>query len=349
LLVASIEPVGVGELQYAFEQLKQRLGAEGLFDASRKRPLPILPGRIGIVTSLDGAALRDVLHVLGRRNRHISVIIAPARVQGEGAAHEISRGIKRLAAFGGVDVVIVGRGGGSLEDLWAFNEEVVARAIAKCPVPVISAVGHETDVTIADFVADVRAATPSHAAEMVAAREAQIRDSLADLRHRAHRELALRVARARNHVTALRHAPQLAAVPARLRTLAQLTDEAVDALSDAVRSSVAMRQEALRMAVVAVRDGHPGQRVVAARAALASRVSALSGETQRQAGARRAELARLKGALASLDPLEVLSRGYAVVTDEGGRVVRRMADLVTGQRFTVRLADGSFRARREDG
>src|SRR5436190_8963832 len=165
LVCEHMEPQGLGALQLGFDQLKKRLQDEGLFDAARKRPLPALPRKIGIVTSLDGAAIRDIVKVLARRHAKAHLVIRPARVQGDGAALEIARGIKAIGRVKGVDVVIVGRGGGSIEDLWAFNEEIVARAIALCPVPVIAAVGHESDVTIADFVADVRAPTPSEAAE----------------------------------------------------------------------------------------------------------------------------------------------------------------------------------------
>src|SRR5207253_5948685 len=178
-----LEPHGLGALQLAFDQLKKRLQDEGLFDPSRKRALPALPRTIGIVTSLDGAAIRDIIKVLGRvgdgaqsmaaarRVAGLHVVIRPARVQGDGAALEIARGLKAIGRVRGVDVIIVGRGGGSIEDLWAFNEEIVARAIAASPVPIISAVGHETDVTIADFVADLRAPTPSAAAELVVSRK----------------------------------------------------------------------------------------------------------------------------------------------------------------------------------
>src|SRR2546427_4378855 len=171
LVCEHLEPQGLGALQLAFEQLKKRLQAEGLFDGARKRPLPALPRKIGIVTSLDGAAIRDIINVLRRRYANAHLVIRPARVQGEGAAIEVAQGLRQIGRVPGVDVVIVGRGGGSIEDLWAFNEEIVARAIAKSPVPVIAAVGHETDVTIADFVADVRAPTPSAAAELVVARK----------------------------------------------------------------------------------------------------------------------------------------------------------------------------------
>src|SRR5690606_37084676 len=162
-----MEPQGLGALQLAFDQLKHRLQAEGLFDAERKRPLPALPRKIGIVTSLAGAAIRDIIKVLRRRHPNAHLVIRAVRVQGNGAGSDVARGLRAIARVPGVDVIIAGRGGGSIEDLWAFNEEVVARAIAASPVPVISAVGHESDVTIADFVADLRAPTPSAAAEMV--------------------------------------------------------------------------------------------------------------------------------------------------------------------------------------
>ena len=167
LYVEFLEPAGLGALQLAFEQLKQKLAAEGLFDPARKKPLPVLPRVIGVVTSPTGAVIRDILRVLHRRFRNINVLIYPVKVQGEGAAQEIAQGIEYFNRNAPVDVMIVARGGGSLEDLWAFNEDVVARAIAASNIPVISAVGHETDFTIADFVADLRAPTPSAAAELV--------------------------------------------------------------------------------------------------------------------------------------------------------------------------------------
>ena len=184
LICEHLEPQGLGALQLAFEQLKKRLQAEGLFDAKRKRALPALPRKIGIVTSLEGAAIRDIITVLERRHVNAHLVIRPSRVQGDGAAAEIAHGLRAIARVPGVDVIIVGRGGGSTEDLWAFNEEPVARAIFLSPVPVISAVGHETDVTIADFVADLRAPTPSAAAEMVIAAKDQFVGQIDRLRDR---------------------------------------------------------------------------------------------------------------------------------------------------------------------
>jgi exodeoxyribonuclease VII large subunit len=220
-----VEPRGLGALQAAFEKLKAKLSAEGLFDPGRKRPLPFLPKVVGIVTSPTGAAVRDILTVLSRRFPRLTVLVWPARVQGEGAAEEVARGIEGFDTRGGVDVLIVGRGGGSLEDLWAFNEERVARAIAKSRVPVVSAVGHEVDFTIADFVADVRAPTPSAAAEMVVPSEA---DLLALLRsHRSRLAAAARgiVSARRERVRALGGAYGLRLLPDRLRTFAQRLDE----------------------------------------------------------------------------------------------------------------------------
>ena len=218
-----LEPEGLGALQLAFDQLKQRLAAEGLFDQARKRPLPALPRKIGIVTSLDGAAVRDIINVLRRRYANAHLVIRPTRVQGDGAALDIARGLRAIAKVKGVDVILVGRGGGSIEDLWSFNQEVVARAIAGSPVPVISAVGHETDVTIADFVADLRAPTPSAAAEMVVARKDEfvaridrlVRGVQAAMSMRTHR-LESKRPRTREQVRLRRHArPSRAARPAR--------------------------------------------------------------------------------------------------------------------------------------
>ncbi|MFC1699206.1 exodeoxyribonuclease VII large subunit [Candidatus Omnitrophota bacterium] len=185
LSIFKIEPRGIGALQLAFEQLKTRLDKEGLFDQSRKRAIPFLPQRIGVVTSAQGAAIRDILHILDSRFSNLEVVVAPVRVQGQGASSEIAQAIDELNRFGRIDVMIVGRGGGSLEDLWAFNEEVVARAIFRSQIPVISAVGHEIDYTISDFVADFRAATPSHAAERVIARKQELIERIENLQARA--------------------------------------------------------------------------------------------------------------------------------------------------------------------
>src|SRR5215210_3084495 len=227
LVCEHMEPHGLGALQLAFDQLKKKLHAEGLFDSARKRPLPALPRRIGIVTSLDGAALRDIIKVLRRRHPNAHLVIRPARVQGEGAAAEITRALRAIGKVPGVDVVIVGRGGGSVEDLWAFNEEMVARAIAACPVPVISAVGHEVDVTIADFVADLRAPTPSAAAEMVVSAKDDFCSRIDRLHHRLNASARSQIQRRQNMLHALTARRGLAGWHARVamhgRRAAELT------------------------------------------------------------------------------------------------------------------------------
>ena len=220
MVVDELEPQGQGALQLAFEQLKKRLEKEGLFDDARKRPLPALPQRVGIVTSAQGAALRDMLKVL-LRFPNVHVLVAPAPVQGAGSAQKVADGIRRLGGSGLVDVLIVGRGGGSLEDLWAFNEEPVARAIAACPIPVISGVGHQVDFTIADFVADVRAATPTHAAELVVSRLEEAARRLGEGEDRLARTLARHLSLSRHRLQALEGSSGLARLPQRVRLLAE--------------------------------------------------------------------------------------------------------------------------------
>src|SRR6185295_228740 len=210
LVCEHLEPHGLGALQLAFDQLKKRLQSEGLFDAARKRPLPALPRKIGIVTSLDGAAIRDIIKVLRRRYANAHLVICPARVQGQDAAPDVARALRQIGRVPGVEVVIVGRGGGSIEDLWAFNEEMVARAIARVPIPVISAVGHETDVTIADFVADLRAPTPSAAAELVVAAKDEFCSRIDRLHERLGAALRSRVQRLSRRVHVVDSRPAFA-------------------------------------------------------------------------------------------------------------------------------------------
>src|SRR5436190_1237215 len=240
LVCEHMEPQGLGALQLAFDQLKKRLQDEGLFDAARKRPLPALPRKVGIVTSLDGAAIRDIAKVLARVPG-LHLIIRPARVQGDGAALEIARAIKAIGRVKGVDVVIVGRGGGSIEDLWAFNEEILARAIAGCPVPVISAVGHETDVTIADFVADLRAPTPSAAAEIVVARFDEFCARIDRLRDRLRAATRSRIQALSRRVHILSGRPALAGYAGRLALRGRHVAELSHALATVARASLAVR------------------------------------------------------------------------------------------------------------
>src|SRR5881296_3395674 len=225
IIVDALEPAGLGALQLAFEQLKARLLAEGLFDAARKRPLPFLPRRIGIVASLQGAALRDILKVLARRFANLEVVLAPSRVQGEGASLEIVESIRMLNHLGGIDVLILARGGGSMEDLWPFNEERVARSIAASGVPVVSAVGHEVDTTIADLVADLRAPTPSAAAEMVVRSKEEMVERIASLRSRLVAAARLRLSAARDTLDEAGSARASEVVRDRLRDLALRVDD----------------------------------------------------------------------------------------------------------------------------
>lgn len=203
MIVTGIEPVGVGEWQLAFEQLKKKLENEGLLDPARKRKIPLLPRRVGVVTSPVGAALRDILSALSRRNRTVSVVIAPAKVQGEGSAEEVAEAIKQLERLGNIDVIIVARGGGSIEDLWSFNTEIVARAVAECSIPIVSGVGHETDTTICDLVADLRAPTPTAAAELVAKGSAELLDKWDSLHRRLYQSIDERLTFARRELVRL--------------------------------------------------------------------------------------------------------------------------------------------------
>ncbi len=346
LVVELLEARGLGALQLAFEQLKQRLEAEGMFDAGRKRALPRFPRKIGIATSPSGAAVRDMLRVIGRRFAGLSIVVAPCRVQGEGAAEEIAQAVADLNALGDVDVIIVGRGGGSLEDLWAFNEETVARAIAGSKAPVISAVGHEVDVTIADFVADVRAATPSNAAELVVREKQAVADTLAALQRRLERavarplgDLARRVDHARARLE--RAGP---AGSGRLRHRLQLLDARLHAASPFAR--LAAHRHRLERARARLDGTIPG-RLATSRHHLERAQSRLEGALARQLTADRHRLGALAGRLDSLSPLAVLGRGYSLTRTEAGAIVRRAGEVAAGDAVSVLLHEGSLECRIE--
>lgn len=313
LVVDALDPVGAGALRIAFEQLRDRLQKEGLFAKELKRPLPVFPRRVGVVTSPTGAAIRDILNVISRRTRTVHVLFSPAKVQGESAGPDIARAIRWINLYHEqalregrdadlVDVLIVGRGGGSTEDLWAFNQEEVARAIRKSAIPVISAVGHETDFTIADFAADLRAATPSAAAEIVAAREDQICSALDNMGRQLVRLTRFQIVhlRARVQEQALSHAfdevkSRLAKARARLDSATNSCDAIIDAK---------------------VQDG-------------------------------RERLALAAASLDALSPLGVLQRGYAIAQDASGKLVRDAATVKPGDEVTVRLAKGKLGTRIE--
>jgi len=338
-----LEPQGLGALQLAFEQLRERLDHEGLFDTARKRPLPLLPRKIGIVTSLDGAAVKDILTVIGRRYPNTNVIISPTRVQGEGAAREIVRALGHLGGIPGVDVIIVARGGGSIEDLWAFNEELVARAITTAPVPVVSGVGHETDFTISDFVADLRAATPSAAAELVVTPKEELAAQIrrAEDRLRSAVTAGLQQRRAAIHI--LDRRPGLAGWPARVAGHGRYTAELSHRLNSAISSMVGRRIRDIHTVRLRLEALSIGRRLGQIRARLVSARTQLAQATRHAHTDRATRLRAAVGRLEVLSPLAVLSRGYAVCwTADRSVVVRDATAVRPGQSVTVTLHKGEL-------
>lgn len=338
-----MEPHGLGALQLAFEQLKKKLQSEGLFDRARKRPLPSLPRKIGLVTSLDGAALRDIIKVLRRRHPNAHLVIRPARVQGEGAGAEIARSLKALGRVPGVDVIIIGRGGGSAEDLQAFNEEIVARAIVGSPSPVISAVGHEVDFTIADFVADLRAPTPSAAAELVVAAKDEICSRIDRLAHRLEAAARGAIARRRGAVHVLSSRRGLAGWHARVALRGRHAAELTYQLRRAAVAGVARRERlfgTLRQRLEA-RDVRRQIAAVSGRLGAAQgRLSSVATRVHdRAAGRFNALAARLD----TLSPLAVLARGYAVCwTADRSAIIRTASAVSPGDEVRVTLHEGEL-------
>ena len=345
LVVDLLEPRGLGALQLAFEQLKERLGREGLFDQARKRPLPRFPRKIGIVTSPRGAALHDMLRVIGRRFGEIHVVLAPAKVQGDGAAAEVAQGIRELNALGSVDVIIVGRGGGSLEDLASFNDEMLARTIAASKIPVISAVGHEVDFTIADFVADVRAATPSQAAELVVREKRAVAESVGDLRGRLVRAMSRRLQAQRARLDAVRERRVLTDPHRPLRDLSRRVDEAVERLVRAARASLRHAAHALELATRDLRARNPVVRTRHDRRRLDDLTGRLDRALARGLDRRRHRLVGAAGRLNSLSPLAVLGRGYSLTLSASGQIVRSVGQVAVGDEVSVMLHEGRLDAR----
>lgn len=345
LIVERLEAAGEGVLKQRYEALKRKLAAEGLFDADRKRPLPALPARIGVITSPSGAAIRDIVTVLGRRFPAVPVVVYPAAVQGDAAPAELSAALATAVRRAECDVLIIGRGGGSLEDLWAFNDEALARAIADCPIPIVSAVGHEVDFTIADFVADVRAPTPSGAAELVV-------PDAADWLHRI-TTLAARIARVGQREVFDR-AQTLDWLARRLRlaspaaTLGRQRDQLREnhgRLAAAMRERLFEGRDMLHAQRSGLLRASPAlrlQRTIAGFEALTQRLVTAAGKRVSQADHRLALLAR---ALNSVSPLATLDRGYAIVQDaRTGRALVRAGDVAPGDEIHARLAEGRLRA-----
>ncbi|MHB8652978.1 MAG: exodeoxyribonuclease VII large subunit [Terriglobia bacterium] len=344
LYVELLEPAGLGALQLAFEQLKAKLAAEGLFDAARKKPLPVLPCTIGVVTSPTGAVIRDILRVLRRRFRNMNVLLYPVKVQGEGAAKEISEGIQYLNRHSLADVMIVARGGGSLEDLWAFNEEVVARAIASSKIPVISAVGHETDFTIADFVADLRAPTPSVAAELVVQRKQDYVTEIEDRARRMAHVFRFKLSEAREQLTALKMHRVFQTLAARLEERAQRVDDLVSVLDRSLRIRLNTGREGwLRASSGIVR--YDFRRLLGLKGAqLTEHNVRFESGIKKYLVEQRNRLNQVGSILRERSPLGILSRGYSITRDALGNIIRDAAAVPMGSEISVRLGRGELRA-----
>lgn len=344
LLVEHIEDAGVGALKRQFEELAARLAAEGLFDAARKRPLPRLPRRIGVVTSPTGAAIRDILHVLARRFPAAPVLIYPVPVQGAQASAEIVAALRLAGDRADCDVLILARGGGSLEDLWAFNDEGLARAIRACPIPVVSGVGHEVDFTIADLAADLRAPTPSAAAEIVVPDRAELLQRLGGLANRLRQGTLRRLRDARQRLDWLAGRAAQAQAGAGIAQQMQRVDEFEARLRSALlrhladrRSRLALQQMRLWRASPAVRIREAASREVE----LEARLRAAQLQLLRRFSERLLPLVRT---LHAVSPLATLERGYAIVATADGRILRDAAEAPEGARIEIRLAKGRIRA-----
>jgi exodeoxyribonuclease VII large subunit len=348
LIVERLEPQGAGALQLAFEQLKRKLEEEGLFASERKRLLPRLPRRIGIVTSPTGAVIRDMLHVLERRFPGLHIRLFPALVQGEGSIEQVCRGIQYFSANAWADVLIVARGGGSIEDLWTFNEEAVARAISACSVPVISAIGHETDFTIADFVADRRAPTPSAAAELVICTRESLLEQAA-----ASEQRLLRAARyhllmcsKRLQQRGLERAETL--MHRSINSRAQRVDELDFRLQSGAQRVLTAKRNRFVDLMARLQALDLRIRFARAHARLHAAESRLIQESRAAVWKSRQRFDSLNAHLTQLSPLAVLGRGYAIVQREDGTVLRRSQETAPGQAIAIRLSEGQVRARVEE-
>jgi exodeoxyribonuclease VII large subunit len=348
LVAETMEPVGAGSLQLAFEQLKERLKAEGLFDEERKRTLPAFPRTVGIITSPTGAVIRDFINIVARRHSGLNVLLFPVSVQGDQAPAEIESALIQLNAAGLVDVIVLARGGGSLEDMAAFNSERVARAIAASRLPVVSAIGHETDFTIADFAADLRAPTPSAAAELITEAQHKIAEHLANQSHRLDRGVSFQLLQARQRLTRFTVADRAESrVSMLLHRQAQRLDDLNFRAESAVNAQLRQRQDQTAELSATVLRHDPRQALAQAREQLLACRTHLHQSMVRLLHTSSSARGTLDARLHSLSPLAVLDRGYALVLDAAGGLVRSTAQLNEGDRLTTRLADGSFTSRVE--
>ncbi|HXH12858.1 MAG TPA: exodeoxyribonuclease VII large subunit [Alphaproteobacteria bacterium] len=343
LVIDYMEPKGVGALQIAFEQLKARLAQEGLFDPAHKKPLPMLPRAIGIVTSPTGAVIRDMLHILRRRFANVHVCLYPVRVQGDGAAEDIARGIDALNGYPGIDVIIVARGGGSLEDLWAFNEEHVARAIYRSSLPVISAVGHEIDYTIADFVADVRAPTPSAAAELVVRSKAELQAELHGMAQRLQRAMRHRLENLHARLEACQQRRVLRDPWAPIHTLGQRLDELHARLVRSMQLLLQRLHHTVSRSESAIAHLSPLMTIGLLRQRLAALEHRLRTEQRTHLRRRHEDLQRLAATLQALSPLAVLARGYSICrTRPDGQIIREANAVTPGTPVEIMLWQGTL-------
>ena len=342
--VEHVEPVGLGALQLAFEQLKKRLDAEGLFDPARKKSLPVLPQCVGLITSPRGAAVRDIVRILQRRFPNLRIVLYPVRVQGEGAAGEIVQAIRYFDRKQLADVLILARGGGSLEDLWAFNEEPVARAIVACTIPIIAGIGHETDFTIADFAADIRASTPSAAAEMVVRTRQEFDGHLRDLREKIAQLLRYRVLQASHKLRELDLHRAARRLEDTLRRRRQHADDLAAQLAGALRGRVETLQRRFDLALSRLAAVDFRARLRAAAVRLDQRTAELGVRTNRALGTKGQLLEKLLVQLQERSPLRLLERGYAICYDAAGNVLQAADQVAVGDRIRVQLARGRLRA-----
>jgi len=340
IIAEILEPEGWGALQLAYEQLKARLAEEGLFDTARKRPLPLLPRCVGVVTSSTGAAWRDMTRVWQKNEVPLRALLSPARVQGDGAAKEIVVAIERLNRHGEADVIIVGRGGGSREDLWAFNEETVARAIADSAIPVVSAVGHEIDQTIADLVADDSAATPTAAAELVAASRRTLIHRLDSMQRSANAALSQQLLRARARLQAPALQRNLRQPARLLQVYRQRLDEAFGGVDTHVERRLHRSRQTLHTAARLLASRNPTSMALRRRARVDGTVRAAQSAVQRILEQRKARLVAAVARIEALSPLAVLGRGYAICErTQDGRIVRRAGDVAVGDSVRIRLEE----------
>ncbi len=344
LMAEYLEPKGAGALQIAFEQLKAKLAAEGLFSTSRKKPIPALPRCIGIVTSPRGAAIHDMLNVMRRRHASANLLIYPAQVQGEAAASEVAAGIRYFNKSRKVDVIVIARGGGSLEDLAAFNNEGLARVIFASEIPIISAIGHETDFTIADFVADLRAPTPSAAAEMVIAARQQLENQIGSLARRLEHGIRYRLMLNRSRFQDLGEHRAVMRITDAIRRREQRLDDLSARLLSSGRESLQRYRRRLEVATVRVRHHDLRRRFVSMKKELQGLASQLPRAIRTRLFAHRAHLEQVSARLEGLSPLRILERGYAVVFDAAGKPISDAAATKVGDSLSIRLAKGELGA-----